>query len=101
MMGGVPRGMRRWKLLLAGACCSEGYRHLARAEGAPTCVGRDGAEALGALLRAFVRRRVLLQPGHEHVHRLDHEEEYDRRNRHERDQLVDEVAVEEGAAINR
>src|SRR5579885_2543210 len=72
-----------------------------RAEGAAAGVERDLAQALGALLRRRVERRLAARELDQRVHR-QHDEVVDHGgDDDERDDGVDEVAVEELAVIDR
>src|SRR4051812_2023647 len=61
---------------------------------------RDGLEAARALAQRGVRRRLFTATRHQDVHRLDDDEEDDDRDGDEVDQLVNEVAVLEHAAVD-
>ena len=75
--------------------------HLRRAERAAARCDRDLAQALGAVARRRVGRRLRARAGDECVHRLDHEEEEDDRDQHEGNQRVQEEPVVEAAAVDR
>ncbi len=75
---------------------------LGRAEGAAARRRGDLAQALGALARAGrVHRRLRAGTREQRVHGPDHEEEHHRGDDHKGQQRVEEVAVAEGAAVDR
>src|SRR5437764_1486714 len=74
---------------------------LRRTKGAAACGDGDLAQAFRTLPDGLVDRGLGAPARHQRVHRLDNQEEEDRGDHEERDQGVDECAVEEVALVGR
>src|SRR4029078_11271193 len=77
------------------------HPYFLRAEGAAPGTDRDLTQAVRALAGRLVDRRLGAPARHERVHRLHDEEEDDRGDDDERDQRIEERAVEKVALGDR